>query len=192
VAEPGPPLTEAQLGERDHFLTGRWRAFSTIAGRLAHVPVEHQPWPLRSVRMLQVDEKPAHRRRSPTAGRGAVGALLAGCRRALRPSSVLTVDDPTDQGATKGLRWRFDGEIAAFGTATGHRVVVGRWPVSPFGPVADIMLEVPDATRLLIASSDELADFVASIYSFDAVAVEPVEVIRRPGLLSVATRQLRT
>ncbi|MDQ3642098.1 MAG: DUF2071 domain-containing protein, partial [Actinomycetota bacterium] len=32
--------------ELDHWLTGRWRAYSTIAGRLATVPVHHQPWPL--------------------------------------------------------------------------------------------------------------------------------------------------
>jgi uncharacterized protein len=32
--------------ELDHWLTGRWRAYSTIAGRLTTVPVQHQPWPL--------------------------------------------------------------------------------------------------------------------------------------------------
>ncbi|MGH3694186.1 MAG: hypothetical protein ACRDRX_09445 [Pseudonocardiaceae bacterium] len=41
-------------------------------------------------------------------------------------------------------RWRFEGEIAAFGTATGHRIVAGRWPVSPFGPISDVMVEAPD------------------------------------------------
>ena len=56
VVEPGPPLAAEELGERDHFLTGRWRAFSKIAGRLIHVPVEHQPWPLWKVRIHQLDE----------------------------------------------------------------------------------------------------------------------------------------
>lgn len=89
------------------------------------------------------------------------------------------------------MRWRFDGEIAAFGTTTGHRVVVGRWPVSPFGPVGDVMLETPDGTRLLIAPSDELARFIASTYCFDSVHVEPVEMLRQPGRLTVVTGQLR-
>lgn len=84
------------------------------------------------------------------------------------------------------LRWRFDGEIAAFGTTTGHRVIVGRWPVSPFGPVSDVMLEAPDGTRLLIAPSDEVARFVASCYRFDSVEVKPVEVIHKPGRWDVA------
>lgn len=89
------------------------------------------------------------------------------------------------------LRWRFDGEIAAFGTTAGHRVVVGRWAVSPFGPFSDVMLETPDGTRLLIAPSDEVASFVASTYQFDSVEVTPVKVIRRPGRLEVVAGQLR-
>lgn len=89
------------------------------------------------------------------------------------------------------VRWRFDGEIAAFGTTTGHRVVVGRWPVSPFGPFSDVMIEAPDGTRLLIAPSDEAARFIASTYCFDSVGIEPVEVIRQPSQLIVVTGQLR-
>ncbi len=77
------------------------------------------------------------------------------------------------------LRWRFDGEIAAFGTTMGHRVVVGRWPVSPFGPISDVMLEAPDGTRLLIAPREDVARFLASTYRFDSIEVQPVEVLRR-------------
>jgi hypothetical protein len=89
------------------------------------------------------------------------------------------------------LRWRFDGEIAAFGTTSGHRIVVGRWPVSPFGPISDVMIETPDGTRLLIAPSDEVARFVASTYRFDWVDVAPVEVIRQPGRVAVVAGRLR-
>lgn len=89
------------------------------------------------------------------------------------------------------MRWRFDGEITAFGTTTGHRVVVGRWPVSPFGPISDVMLKTPDGTRSLIAPSDEVAHFIAGTYRFDSVHVEPVEVTRHPGRLTVMTEQLR-
>jgi hypothetical protein len=88
-------------------------------------------------------------------------------------------------------RWRFEGEIAAFGTSAGHRIVLGRWPVSPFGPINDIMLETPEGTRLLIAPSDEVAGFIASTYRFDSVEVTPVEMIRWPARLQVAAGQLQ-
>jgi hypothetical protein len=89
-------------------------------------------------------------------------------------------------------RWRFDGEIAAFGTAAGHRIVVGRWPTSPFGPISDVMVETPDGTRLLIAPTEEVAGFIASTYRFDAVDVTSVEVVRCPGRLHVAAGPLRS
>ena len=89
------------------------------------------------------------------------------------------------------VRWRFDGEIAAFGTTTGHRLVVGRWPVSPFGPFSDAMLETPDGTRLLIAPNDGIARFIADTYLFDLIEVQPVETIRHPGGLQVVAGQLR-
>jgi uncharacterized protein YqjF (DUF2071 family) len=56
VVEPGSPLAAEELDERDHFLTGRWRAFIRMAGRVVYVPVEHQPWPLWRVRIHQLDE----------------------------------------------------------------------------------------------------------------------------------------
>ncbi len=56
VAERGSPLAAERLGERDHFLTGRWRAFTKIAGCLVNVPVEHQAWPLWSVRIHRLDQ----------------------------------------------------------------------------------------------------------------------------------------
>ena len=89
------------------------------------------------------------------------------------------------------VRWRLDGEIAAFGTTSGHRIVVGRWPVSPFGPISDVMIETPDGTRLLIAPSDEVARFVASTYRFDSVEVAPVDVIRQPEWVVVLAGRLR-
>ena len=38
VGDDRPPLVD--------FLTGRWRAFTLVAGRLVTVPVQHEPWPL--------------------------------------------------------------------------------------------------------------------------------------------------
>jgi uncharacterized protein YqjF (DUF2071 family) len=56
VVEPGSPLAAEELGERDHFLTGRWRAFTKVAGCLVNVPVKHQAWPLWSVQIHQLDQ----------------------------------------------------------------------------------------------------------------------------------------
>ena len=93
--------------------------------------------------------------------------------------------------SVKLVRWRFDGEIAAFGTAAGYRIVVGRWPVSPFGPISDVMLEAPGGTRLLIAPSEQVAGFIASTYCFDSVDITAIDVIRRPGGLAVRAGPLR-
>lgn len=56
VVVPGAPLATEQLVERDHFLTGRWRAFTKIADCVVTVPVEHQPWPLWRVRVDQLNQ----------------------------------------------------------------------------------------------------------------------------------------
>ena len=80
---------------------------------------------------------------------------------------------------------RFTGEICGFGTTSGHRVVVGRWPESPFGPFADVMHEDPDGVRSLLAPTAEVADFVRATYVFDRVVLVPVAAERTPGSLSV-------
>lgn len=95
------------------------------------------------------------------------------------------------RGAAGSSRWRFDGEIAAFGTEAGYRIVIGRWPVSPFGPINDVMLEAPDGLRLLIAPSEQVAGFIASTYRFDSIAITPVDALRQPAGLTVVAGQLR-
>lgn len=40
----------------DDWLTGRWRAWISRGGRLATVPVRHEPWPLRGAELLECDE----------------------------------------------------------------------------------------------------------------------------------------
>lgn len=61
VVEFGEPLGAGQLGPRDHFLTARYRLFSTVAGRLVVAEAEHPVWQLRraSVRRLCPDLVPA-------------------------------------------------------------------------------------------------------------------------------------
>ena len=76
---------------------------------------------------------------------------------------------------------RFVGEICGFGSASGRRVVIGRWPSSPFGSFADAMVEAADGRRTLIAPTEEVAAYIASVYSFDATVVAPVETERVEG-----------
>jgi hypothetical protein len=72
----------------------------------------------------------------------------------------------------------FAGEICGVGSTLGVRAVVGRWPVSPFGSVADAMVEDPNGRRVFIAQDEGLADYVSTIYSFDEVIVAPVDCER--------------
>jgi hypothetical protein len=76
-------------------------------------------------------------------------------------------------------RLRFDGWILGAGTASGTRVVVGHWPRSPLGPLSDVMVQRPDGARLLLAPTQEAADFIAATYAFDEVRLVPV-VVQRP------------
>jgi hypothetical protein len=83
-------------------------------------------------------------------------------------------------------RERFVGEIAGVGTSSGTRIVIGRWPRSPFGPVADAMVERADGRRVLLAPSADLAAYITSVYEFDEVVVGPVTTSRADGRLSFA------
>ncbi|MFG2621291.1 hypothetical protein ACGFXC_27115 [Streptomyces sp. NPDC048507] len=87
-------------------------------------------------------------------------------------------------------RLTFDGWIAAVGTGSGARVVVGHWPRSPFGPFSDVMLERADGLRTLLAPTAETAGYVASVYHFDEVRTVPVSVRGRDGLWEVAAGPL--
>ena len=70
---------------------------------------------------------------------------------------------------------RFDGFIAGLGTPAGLRVVVGHWPTSPLGAFTDVMVERPDGHRMLLAPTQDVADFVAGTYTFDEVCRVPVD-----------------
>jgi uncharacterized protein len=56
VVRPTVSLGEDQTAGLIDFLTGRWRAFTRIATRLAMVPVEHQPWPLFDAELEHLEE----------------------------------------------------------------------------------------------------------------------------------------
>jgi len=85
----------------------------------------------------------------------------------------------------------FAGEICGVGSVLGVRVVIGRWPVSPFGPVADAMVEDAAGRRVFIAQNEALAVYVGSIYSFDDIIVGPVDCERNPDRLRFRGGPLR-
>jgi hypothetical protein len=70
----------------------------------------------------------------------------------------------------------FRGAIAGAGSTSGTRVVIGRWDESPYGPFADAMVETAEGHRVLLASTREVADFVADTYVFDEIRVQSVTV----------------
>ncbi len=78
---------------------------------------------------------------------------------------------------------RFVGEIAGVGTTSGTRLVIGHWPTSPFGPIADVMVEHADGHRVLLAPRQEVADYIAGVYEFDDVVVAELVATREPGRL---------
>jgi uncharacterized protein YqjF (DUF2071 family) len=53
----GPALTQAELTERDHFLTARWTLFSAASGTVRRADAEHAPWPLRRVQVRAVRDE---------------------------------------------------------------------------------------------------------------------------------------
>ncbi|MCM9077280.1 MULTISPECIES: hypothetical protein [Streptomyces] len=84
----------------------------------------------------------------------------------------------------------FDGWIAAVGTGSGTRVVVGHWPRSPFGPFSDVMLERADGWRTLLAPTPRTAEYIAGVYHFDEVRTGPVGVRIRGSAWEVAAGPL--
>jgi hypothetical protein len=72
----------------------------------------------------------------------------------------------------------FTGHIAGIGTTSGTRLVLGLWDETPMGPFADAMIEDSAGHRTLVAPRQEVADFIATTYSFDEVVVAPVDLER--------------
>ncbi|MFN2607770.1 MAG: YqjF family protein [Acidimicrobiales bacterium] len=56
VVRPDRPHGDGEASAFDHWLTGRWRAYTTPAGRLAVVPVAHEPWPLWRAELVSLEE----------------------------------------------------------------------------------------------------------------------------------------
>ena len=85
----------------------------------------------------------------------------------------------------------FTGHIAGFGTGAGVRLVVGTWAQSPFGAFADVMVQTAENERILLAPSEEVADFVAATYTFDRIEIGPVTAELSADRLSVGAPGLQ-
>jgi hypothetical protein len=88
-------------------------------------------------------------------------------------------------------RWIFDGHIAGLGTVSGLRAVVGLWTQSPFGPIADAMVQLPSGHRILLAPTAEVAEFIREVYNFDETRIVPLTAGHAAGRLSVDAGPLR-
>jgi uncharacterized protein YqjF (DUF2071 family) len=53
TVRPGAPREPSAL---EDWLTGRWRAYTTVSRRLAVASVRHEPWPLHDVEVLALEE----------------------------------------------------------------------------------------------------------------------------------------
>lgn len=56
TVRPGRAMAEDEVDDTIASLTGRWRAFSRVAGQLVVIAVEHEPWPLRHATLAECDE----------------------------------------------------------------------------------------------------------------------------------------
>lgn len=79
-------------------------------------------------------------------------------------------------GRAPGRRVKVAGFISSAGFRDGHRFVVGHWPISPIGPMSDVMWATPDNERVLLTATDDAASFITSIYAFDQVRIGPLDI----------------
>lgn len=70
----------------------------------------------------------------------------------------------------------FKGRITSSGFQSGDRIVVGSWNESIFGQFTDIMWAKPDGHRTLIAPNQKIADYVDSMYTFDEIIIQEIQV----------------
>ncbi|MEC5200651.1 hypothetical protein RCH21_002897 [Arthrobacter sp. PL16] len=85
----------------------------------------------------------------------------------------------------------FEGHIAGMGTASGTRLVIGRWDTSPFGAFTDVMMEDAAGRRTLLAPRQEIADYVGATYTFDDVVLSPITSTLTPHRLVVDAGDLQ-
>lgn len=68
--------------------------------------------------------------------------------------------------------------------------MLGLWDQTPMGSFADAMIEDSNGHRTLIAPRDEIADFIATTYTFDEIVIAPVTLTRTPTAWHLAATDL--
>ena len=56
VVKPGGSFAAQELGDRDHFLTARYRLYTLLYGRLGWAQIEHEAWPLAKATVVTLDQ----------------------------------------------------------------------------------------------------------------------------------------
>ena len=84
-----------------------------------------------------------------------------------------------------GRRLAFTGHIAGVGSGAGIGMVIGSWLHSPFGRFADVMVQDAGGERILLAPTEQVAEFVSATYYFDHIEVGPVSADATPDGFSV-------
>ena len=56
AVKPGNRFAAEELGDRDHFLTARYRLYTLIRGRLGYAQIEHEPWPLARATVVTLNQ----------------------------------------------------------------------------------------------------------------------------------------
>ena len=83
------------------------------------------------------------------------------------------------------------GTISSAAFAGGHRFVIGCWATSPVGDLVDVMWTDPDDRRTLVVGDQAGAEFIGSIYEFDEVSVEPLQVVSDGRRTTVSAARFR-
>ncbi|MCB1006751.1 MAG: hypothetical protein KDB35_21395 [Acidimicrobiales bacterium] len=86
------------------------------------------------------------------------------------------MSDPGRARPARPVRHAMAGLIAGAGFASGDRLVVGHWSVTPLGPFSDVMWASPDGTRTLWVADERIGAFISAVYRFDAVEVTDLVV----------------
>jgi len=56
LVQPGERYRPEELGERDHFLTARYRLYSRVREKLGYAQIEHEPWPLARATLVSLKQ----------------------------------------------------------------------------------------------------------------------------------------
>ena len=56
AVQPGQPFATSELAALDHFLTARYRLYTSALGRLRYADIEHPRWPLRRARIIDLHQ----------------------------------------------------------------------------------------------------------------------------------------